>query len=105
MPRQGACLGLYVRSQPEWFMENVGRAIYQTLGWRRDCAELADDRTAPVGEDHGCTCLDHSRGVCGHNVGAKIEFAARDPDNGNQQRGDEPNHYNLEVGGSVCSVH
>src|SRR5262249_20901283 len=68
------------------------------------CTELTDDRTTLVGEDHRRTSLDHSRGACSHNVGAKIEFAPRDPDDGDQQRGDEPNHHDLEVGGSVCSV-
>jgi hypothetical protein len=43
----------------------------------RSLRQLADDRTAPVGEDHGRTSLDHSWGACGHNVGAKIEFALR----------------------------
>jgi hypothetical protein len=67
--------------------------------------ELADAWPAAVGEDRGRTGLDNGGTLCRHNIGAKIEFGGRDRDDGNQQRGQEPNHHDLEVGASVCCIH
>jgi len=67
--------------------------------------ELADAGPVAVREDHGRTGLDYGGTLCGHDIGAEIEFGGRDPDDGNQQRGQKPNHHDLEVGGSVCGVH
>ena len=56
-------------------------------------AELADDRAAADGKDHGRTGIDHGGGLCGHDIGAAIEYARGDPDEGYQQRGQKPNHH------------
>ena len=69
------------------------------------CAKLADNGTAAVGEHHRAASLDNGRGLLGHDISAEIEFARRDPDQSDHERGSETDHHNLEVGGAVCGVH
>ena len=68
------------------------------------CAELAYNRTAAVREHHRATSFDNGRGLRGHDVRAKIEFARRDADDGDHDRSGKTDHHNLEVGGAVCGV-
>ena len=67
--------------------------------------KLTDDWTAPVSEHDRAAGLDDRWVLRAHDVRAQIKFAPRDADHGDQKRGDEPNRHDLEVGGSVRSVH
>jgi hypothetical protein len=48
-------------------------------------AELADDRTAAVGEDHGPASFDHGRGLRGHHIAAGMKLYRSYADHGGQQ--------------------
>ena len=71
---------------------------------RIDVRRSADDRTVHIGEHDRTTSLDDGGGLRGHDVGAQIELARRNADHCDQDRGDEADHHNLQVGGAICGV-
>jgi hypothetical protein len=67
-------------------------------------AELADNRTAAVGERHRSASLDNGWRLRAHDIRAEIEFARRDADHRDHERPSKTDHHNFEVGGPVCGV-
>jgi hypothetical protein len=57
--------------------------------------QLADDRSAAVGEHHGSTGFDRGRGLRGQYVDAWIKLLRGNADPSDQQRGDKANPHDL----------
>jgi hypothetical protein len=88
-------------------MQLLGRSRYSAYRCpqvERGRVELADNRTAAVGENYRATSLDYGLGLRRHDVRAKIEFAGRDSDDDDHDGGSKSDHDNLEVGGAVCGM-
>lgn len=70
----------------------------------RGSTELADNRTATIGENDRAASFDYGLGLRRHDVRAKIEFAGRNTDDGDHDGRSKSDHDDLEVGSAVCGV-
>ena len=66
--------------------------------------ELADDRTDFVGEHDRTASLNNGGGLRRHDVGAQVELAGRNADHCDEDRSDESDHHDLQVGGAICGI-
>jgi transposase len=66
------CYNRFVRWQQAGVWDRLAIRLRVQQRSSVSLAELANDRAAADGEDHGRAGLDHGGGLCGHDIGAEI---------------------------------